>query len=462
MSMTQRRPGSVVLLCSLVVALTAMSALIEPLVAGAAQGSVATFIDFNGDQVKFAASNGDLTSHITASTLAPDNLHYVFTVDLSDPTFDFTDFSVSVTKVKGADGQVIVGHIDAGTNVLGTVNIAGDLGEIDAGLAPVLEIKSLIVNSFGRFGQHGNGDSFSLVTGNVGSLVVKHDFIGVNFYVNGNLLSASIGGSVIGGNTGGDGQIYAAGSVGKVTIKHDIRGGDGAYSGAIGAGFDVASVTIGGSIYGGKGDNSGDIFAANVANGTIGKVTVGGSVIGGDGEFSGVIGGGPAGGVGHNVSLGTVLIGKDIVGGSGLFGGEIWAYGGSLDRLTLKGSLIGGTNSDTGLIAANTLNADGHGATIAILGSVYGGAGTDSADIEGDKGIDALTIGGSFIGGSGSTSAEIFVPNGTLGVLTIHGDVRGGSETYSGSVYAPGGITTKLIGGAVIPGTGPHSGTVTD
>ena len=635
---------------------------IEPLEARIAPASVINFTDSDGDKVKFTSSNGDLTGHINPFFLAI-NSSNTFDVDLTSRIFAGTDFTVSVTKMGGGDGIVIIGHVDAGLNNLGTVKIAGDLGDIDAGNADgeVPGIKSLTVNSLGRFDQRGNGDKVSIVLGHVGSLVVKGDMIDTYFQVNGNLTSASIGGSLIGGDAQSGGEIYATGNLGKVSIKHDLVGGKGDYSGSVGAGRNVASVTIGGSIFGGdgynsgnvfgaynenariekvtvggsliggdglvsgviggivarqtshkvelgtvviggdivgagnnftglvyanlgsldhitvkgsvfggsgpggnsggiradgsirsitiagsvhggsgtfggiaqifagarldtitiggsltggagdhsgairvvgdlgivsiqhdlrgddgpysgsigagrnvgsvtvggsvvggKGDNSGDIYGAYALDGRISNVTVGGSVVGGAGLFSGTIGGHNAANAGHYVSLGTVVIGKDLVGGSAsISAGAVWAYGGSLDHLTLKGSLIGGMGEESGLIYATALNEAGDGSTISILGSVYGGEGRNSARISCGPAIEVLAIGGSLFGGSSEGAGAVYVPVGKIGLLKIHGDVRGASGRGSGIVYVPSGITTKLIGGAVIPGTGPASGVVT-
>jgi hypothetical protein len=389
--------------------------------------SVVVLGDLNGDRVTFRSSLGDLSGKIDFRA-GPDSVHIVWSFNLSDPSFNGTNFSVSVAKSKTGDGRAIVGHIDAGSNNLGAVKLAADLGDIDAGngSATVPAIKSLTVDSFGRFGQRGDGNSWAQVNGDVGALVVKHDFIESNFYVTGNLNAMSVGGSVIGGDVAGDGQIYATGNLGKVAIKQDIRGGNGLYTGVVGAGHDVASVTVGGSIYGGNGNNSGNVFAANVQDGKIDLVRVNGSVIGGQGVSSGVIGG--AGG-NHAISLGTVVIGKDIIGGGGDASGLVYSHFGTLDRLTVKGSLIGGSGLVSGMIGADQKTE-----RIIIRGSLYGGSGSYSGRIYGGAGID---------------------------FLNIRGDVRGGYGGNSGNVYYLTGITTQIIGGAVIPGTGVDSGKVT-
>ena len=58
-------------------------------------------------------------------------------------------------------------------------------------------------------------------------------------------------------------------------------------------------------------------------------------------------------------------------------------------------------------------------------------------------------------------SGSITVTTGGLGLLKILGDVRGGAGQFSGSVnVVAGGIDTRIIGGAVIPGTRLMSGVI--
>jgi hypothetical protein len=391
--------------------------------------SVVVHTDIDGDRVTFKSSLGNL-NRLIFNGADPVGANHVYSVELTDSSFNGTNFTVSVAKSKTGDGQAIIGHINARNNNLGVVTIGADLGDIDAGSGSdsIPAIKSLTVNSFGRYGQRGTGGDHAQINGNVGTLVVKRDLIEVNFDVIGNLNTVRVGGSVIGGDN--HGQIYAHGRLNKVTIKGDIRGGDGLYTGTVGANQDVGSVIVGGSIYGGKGNYSGRVFAAINQSATIGMVRVGGSVIGGQGESSGAIGGrNTAIAPGMVVSFGTVFIGKDIVGGSGQLSGSVVAYFGNLDRLTVRGSVIGGSGMSSGLIYSGDTAE-----RIVIWGNIIGGSFDDAGHVGGLGGVE---------------------------FLSIRGDVRGGSGIRSGIVKFVGpGITTKLIGGAVIPGSGADSGEV--
>jgi hypothetical protein len=416
--------------------------------------SSVTMTDPNGDKMKFTSSLGTLSGHVTVFAVAPDGLHNVYDVDLSDPSFNGTNFSVSVTKSKNGDGRAIVGQIFALTNDLGTVTINADLGDIDAGgqAQPNTAIKSLTVDSLGRFGQVGAGSNQSTILGDVPSLTVRHDIVDSYFAVSGNLASVKIGGSLIGGDDEHGGAIYCTGNLGNVSVKHDIIGGDGNYSGSVGAGQNLAGVTVGGSVNGGKGDNSGNIYAGLTVAGKIDKVTVAGSLVGGSGDYSAEIGGSFA------CSLGVVTIDNSVVGGSGIGSGEVLAYLGMLKELLIKGSLVGGSGGGSGAISAGDPAHLGElVGSIKISGSDYGGAGTDSGSISYDGQIGTLDIAGSIFGGSGEEGSGA-VSSAGIKVLTIGGDVRGGSGYTSGSVT--GMITTQMIGGAIIPGTGIFSGVV--
>jgi fibronectin-binding autotransporter adhesin len=417
--------------------------------------SVVNFTDHNGDHVTFTSSLGNLADLITFRPAA-DGVHNVYSVNLNDGSFIGTNFSATVTKAGGGDGQLIVGHIDAGTNDLGKVSVAGDLGDIDAGSGSttVAAIKSLIVGSMGRFGERGTGDNTSSINGSLPTLVVKGDIHDTYIHVSQTLTSATVGGSLVGGDDSFGGVIYAY-ELAKVAIAHDIRGGDGSYSGSVGTGHNAGSVTVGGSVIGGSGNNSGDIFGAYHADGKINQVSIGGSLIGGDGELSGTIGGEPASGGTHNVSLGTVTIGHDIIGGHGTEDAEVSADHGTLDQLTVKGSVIGGAGDYSGEI-----EADQAAGIISIGGSVYGGNGTSSAEIELKGGAKSLTIGGSLLGGKGVYSAEVDVDLvvAPLEQLKIGHDIRGGSGDSSAEVS--GTITKISLGGNVIPGTGTDSGKI--
>ncbi|MEA3186517.1 MAG: hypothetical protein QOD99_347 [Chthoniobacter sp.] len=450
--------------------------------------------DLDGDKVTFSASAGALDGLVT-KTNARGDLHSVFSIDITAALFDGTDLTVSVKRGAGGDGLAIVGNINAGTNNLGSVKIAGDLGDIDAGSGAspvVLAIKSLKVQSFGRFYERAGADGFSEIKGNAGSLAVKGDFIDTDFYVYGDLASASVGGSVIGGMATGDGQIYAKGNVGKITIKKDLIGGGGTSTGLVGAGLDLGTVTIGGSIFGGKGDDSGKILAGYEGAATITKVTVGGSVVGGAGVNSGYIGNKFVGHLDNHVNLLSVAIGGDLTGGIGDSSGSIFVTddvtkvaikkhltggdgrlsgavvaGGNLGSATVGGSIYGGKGINSGAIIAGYELTPSTITLVKVTGSVVGGLGDYSGLIgsrnpnENNAGVDvvAVSIGGELIGGFGYGSGLVDA-TGELGTVVIKKHLRGGSGYLSGAVTAGLTIDSVAIGGSIFGAAGQQSGSI--
>ena len=95
---------------------------------------------------------------------------------------------------------------------------------------------------------------------------------------------------------------------------------------------------------------------------------------------------------------------------------------------------------------------DGKIGSIAITGSLIGGAGGASGLIVSDGAITSLKIGGDVIGGAGDFSGRIS-SDGAITSLTIGGDVIGGAGNFSGRIFSAGAITSLKIGGNLIGGS---------
>jgi hypothetical protein len=470
-----------------------------------------TLTDINGDLVKFTSSSRSHSATFSVTpTASGDGSHNKFAVDLSAAAFDGTNFSVTVTKGPHGDGVADI-FINAGTNNLGIVNVAGDLESITAGghNPAVSAVKSLTVNSMGRFEGIDGALQTSILDGPVGALAVKGNVYGSFLLCTYDVGSVSIGGSLLGGTGNGnaeDGEIFGGNSIGKVSIKGDVRGGAGQdsavisagtlgsisvggsiyggggaesgtiysdnslgdvsvggsvfggsndRSGSIGAIYNVTSVSIGGSVHGGSGNGSGTVFGGLGPGATIGKIIVGGSVIGGSGEDSGLLGTTYQPGPGGTVNLTKVVIGKDIVGGTGDASGGVFAFKGEIGTLTLKGSIVGGDSSQG---ESGFVQSDLQAGSYSIGGSLYGGGLGESGSLDLNAGISSIKIGGSIYGAAGFMSASINC-TGTIGLLNIRGDVLGGSGSESGRVTA-NSVIKEIIGGIVLPGSGTDSGTI--
>jgi len=178
----------------------------------------------------------------------------------------------------------------------------------------------------------------------------------------------------------------------------------------------------------------------DVTNGGIGAVTIGGSLIGGSEGNSGEIL--------SSGNMGAVKIGHDLQGGSGGLSGGIQS-GGALASVTIGGSLIGGSGNNSGEISSS-----GDMGAVRISGNFTGGSvsGTtgplDSSGLILSKtgSIASVAIGGSVISGTDTSFA-------TDAVLTDNASIRAaqeiGSLAVGGSVVGnPDGAPNGAPGGA--------------
>src|SRR5262249_2612895 len=139
----------------------------------------------------------------------------------------------------------------------------------------------------------------------------------------------------------------------------------------------------------------------------------------------------------------------------------------SMGNLTIRGSLIGGTQNNGGKIGIGTKMGN-----LFIGGSMTGGAGgrraailattTGSGTIRGwpDGGaptrgtivattIGNVAIGGSVVGGSGVASGQISGRQ-KIGNVTVAGDLVSGGGLQSGSLISGGTLGNIKIGGSII------------
>jgi hypothetical protein len=295
------------------------------------------------------------------------------------------------------------------------------------------------------------------------------------------VVGPSIGGSLLGGSGNGTGLIYSSGTMGRVHVVHDIRGGDGVDSGEIMvAAGSLLGATVGGSLVGAAADNSGEIDTS----GSMGGIAITGDVRGGDGTDSGAVfsGGGIAsvsiggsliagtvsdtGMVLSTGNLGPVSVQGDVRGGGASFTGFI-SQGvptattptGSLTRVFVAGSLVGGTADHSGIIRSN-----GALGPVFVTGDVQGGSADFTGDILGGTSTGNVQVTGSLVGGSGNTTGAILSGSattpGSLGAVVINGNLVGGSISgssvtsldESGYIQATH-ITSVRVNGSVYAGS---------
>ena len=180
---------------------------IEPLEPRIAPASTIMFTDLDGDTVKVTSTLGDLTGK--AAFIGNLNHAQLVRLDLTDPMFQGTSITTTVTKGPNGDGLVHIGRIDATGRDLAGVTIKGDLGVIDAGDADTstVGLQLLSARSMGSFGllsQAGGGDLQSDIKGQLGVLKIAGDVVDAQVSVTGGGIgSVTIGGSLIGGEAGG-------------------------------------------------------------------------------------------------------------------------------------------------------------------------------------------------------------------------------------------------------------------
>jgi hypothetical protein len=338
--------------------------------------------------------------------------------------------------------------------------------------------------------QNGVGDGFA----NVGAITTS---------------AAAYGSIVIDGDLGriaGD-----ATSVGKV-VAHSL-GALGTSTQAVGGANTVGIVKLGTL------DVKGDICAQVVIDDTLGVLRVGGSILGLGGNAGGIgtvsvtnrlqsviVKGALIGGAGTSSgsiladSFGFITVGT-MRGGSGDFSGGIHAEDGSIDRLLVRGDVLGGTAANS----AQQITAGGKVSVLRIDGSVVGSSGayksdpgefgqiyaelgfgsivirndlvggstefggsivsgrddgaTNALDISGNAPITRVLIRGSIVGGVANGTGSIFCD--TIGKIQVLGSIRGGIGDRSASLdLGEDAIGSVLVGGDILGGDGEDSATI--
>lgn len=476
------------------------------------------FQDFDGDDVTLKLSK-PLFDVVTLDAVlkfntggandgvgAKQQLQLIDLTALGTPA-DANGLGIAITAKRhatnGGDGFVNAGWINGPGIALGVVKIAGDLGQIDAGIvgAGAVAVASLDVQSMGEYGtstQAAGGDLVSTLAGGLGKLVVKgslrETFLDVN---EGGIGSVRVSGSILGGGAANSGRLEAD-SIGAVKIGGDLRGGAGMGSGVIFSGGTIGGVTLGGSVIGdgvesGRIESTGDLGAVKIARdlrggagdrsgviasgGKLASVTLGGSLFGGDGNYDEQVPSGPEGQIYSRSEMGPVKIARDVFGGAGGESGGIDCEG-KLASVTIGGSVFGAGGVESAGLSAVEMGA------VKIKGSVRGGIGELSASILSDTVIGSVTIGGSLIGdgegsalieaigelgpvkigldligGEGSDAGQVFSPT-EITAVTIGGSVRGGGDASSGGIFSGGLMGPVKIGGDLVGGAGENSGAV--
>lgn len=392
----------------------------------------AKYTDVDGDVVTIKITKGELTPGLFELAAGPNGGAFLRSLNLTDAAFAGTNLTITAKASKDAGNKLAgVGYINATGNDLGTVNISGDLTQIDAGdNQGGNAMKSLSIYSFGAInpaltaGDLSATDLISTIEGSLPKLSIKQDFRNAQLLVTdsteagiGTLKSVVIGGSFVGGSTPNFGSIRAE-DIGSVKITGDLLGGAGNGSGTIFGDMGIDSITIGGSFIGGTDENAGGISS----EGEIGSVTVKGSIIGGSDL--------------NTANISANQINKVTVNGSviGISQNTGNIFAATIGSVNIKGNLQGfGPNS--GLINGGAIG------TVKIGGSMSG-FNEDSGSIFADSALEKVEIGGNVVGSS-LGSGTIEVDEGTLGTVLIKGSIQ------TGAIFGSGGIERVTVNGDV-------------
>lgn len=306
--------------------------------------------------------------------------------------------------------------------------------------------------------QGGSNSSSSLVgresgaiqaTSSFGSLKVGGSILGGSGFDSGyvnapSLGSLSIGGNLTGSSGNGSGKVYVSNTIDTVLVGKNIEGGSGTGSGEIDGVGGIKSVTVGGDLAGGTGQSSGTIQSyGSSSGGLLANVTIKGSVVGCSGSQSGAISGG---------SLGKISIGKNLVGGGGNQSGEVFSNS-TIDSVAIAGGITGGSGHMSGSIETH----QGRINSVTVGLDVQGNTGAASGFINSDS-IGSVKIGGIVRGGKGYSAGAVHSDQTEISSLSISG-LEGGGGVDSGTVFGKG-LSNAKIAGDVKGGSGMGSGTI--
>jgi hypothetical protein len=205
----------------------------------------------------------------------------------------------------------------------------------------------------------------------------------------------------------------------------------------------------------------GDFGLATGANATASRFTNGVTSITVAHDVNGVLLRAIASGAAPTAKIGSVFIGGSLIGGSATDTGEIAAANG-IGSVKIMQSVIGGSATQTGRIDTNT---GGNIGSIYVGGDLVGGSAQATGVIFSPANIGSVTVRGSVLGGSAVTSGGI--DGGNIGSVKIGGDLLGtqfastAAVDHTAFVRAQDNLKSVTIGGSIVSGQETGGGTLT-
>jgi hypothetical protein len=149
--------------------------------------------------------------------------------------------------------------------------------------------------------------------------------------------------------------------------------------------------------------------------------------------------------------LGFLIVKSDVKEASVATAGGL---DGRIGSVSIGGSLIGGSTTNSGRIASS-----GAMGPVRIAGSIHGLGGQDSGEIRSASTLASVTIGGSLLGSFGNFSGRI-ESFGAMGTVRIVGNIQGGTGPNSGTIFSANALAVVSIGGSLVGGTSDLSGRI--
>jgi hypothetical protein len=106
------------------------------------------------------------------------------------------------------------------------------------------------------------------------------------------------------------------------------------------------------------------------------------------------------------------------------------------------------TNPGTSVVEFGQVFVTGDLGLVMIGEDIFGGTGTNAAELRANGTLARIIVRGSIVGGSGVGSAEIFGQ--ALGFAGIGGDLIGGSVNDSGAVFSDSNLDRVILGGSLM------------
>ena len=185
--------------------------------------------------------------------------------------------------------------------------------------------------------------------------------------------------------------------------------------------------------------------------GSIDSITIGGSLIGtADGD---------SGRFATTGKIGIVTIKGSIIGDAGQHSGSIAARG-PIASIIVGGSVSGGRSDTPSTDGTGVIRSDASIGSVTIGGSILGGTQQDSGLISTAGDLKSLKVLGAIVGGSAGTSNGGIFVDGNVGTISIKGDVIGGAADDSGLLRIGGKATSIQLLGALVGGAGERSGSL--